>query len=224
MLAGVRIPVDAAATFVLDPLGRIALADPTLAGALRSYNEASAKIRQSWANTYLNAVTKVTFTRGALRVPVANYGPVGLMMSTELAYAQAGAIDTDLLAQRPFYGSDYTKPLLFIEDGSYFSSLATSMHLTGSQWGVMNESGSYPGQPWLWLYTLWYQLPGFSSSPNVDVIAVYLTGAATILLLSVPFLPGLRDIPRWIPLHRLVWRRWNHLDDHVPVPPDQPVE
>ena len=115
----------------------------------------------------------------------------------------------DLLAQHPFYGTDFTKPLLFLEDGSYFSTLAQADHLTGSQWGVMNETGSYPGQPWLWLYTLWYQLPGFRSSANVDLIAVYLTGLATILLLAVPFLPGLRDIPRWIPLHRLVWRTWN---------------
>ena len=37
-------------------------------------------------------------------------------------------------------------------------SKATAMGLTGSQWGVMNETGSYPGQPWLWLYTLWYQV------------------------------------------------------------------
>jgi len=42
----------------------------------------------------------------------------------------------------------------------------------------------------------------------VDMIAVYLTGLATILLLLIPFIPGLRDIPRWIPVHRLVWRRW----------------
>jgi hypothetical protein len=28
--------------------------------------------------------------------------------------------------------------------------------------GGMNETGSYPGQPWLWLYTLWYQVPQFS--------------------------------------------------------------
>jgi hypothetical protein len=40
------------------------------------------------------------------------------------------------------------------------------------------------------------------------MIAVYMTGLATILLLLVPFLPGLRDIPRLIPLHRLVWRTW----------------
>ena len=80
------------------------------------------------------------------------------------------------------------------------------MGLTGSQWGVMNETGSYPGQPWLWLYTLWYQVPGWTNSANIDMIAVYMTGLATILLLCVPFIPGLRDIPRWIPLHRLIWR------------------
>jgi len=26
----------------------------------------------------------------------------------------------------------------------------------------------------------------------------------------VPFIPGLRDVPRLIPLHRLVWRTWYH--------------
>ena len=59
----------------------------------------------------------------------------------------------------------------------------------------MNETGSYPGQPWLWLYTLWYQVPGFTNSANVDMIAIYLTGLATMLLLFIPFVPGLRDIP-----------------------------
>jgi hypothetical protein len=72
----------------------------------------------------------------------------------------------------------------------------------------MNEPGSYPGQPWLWLFTLWYQVPGFSTSANVDMIAIYLTGLATILLLLIPFIPGLRDIPRLIPVHRLIWRSW----------------
>ena len=74
---------------------------------------------------------------------------------------------------------------------------------------MTNETGSYPGQPWLWLYTLWYQVPGFDNSANVDLIAIYMTGACTILLLAIPFLPGLRDIPRLVPLHRLIWRAWN---------------
>jgi hypothetical protein len=37
-----------------------------------------------------------------------------------------------------------------------------------------------------------------------------MTGLATLLLLLIPFIPGLRDIPRWIPLHRLIWRDWNN--------------
>jgi hypothetical protein len=48
----------------------------------------------------------------------------------------------------------------------------------------------------------------------VDVWAVYLTGIGTLLLLFVPFIPGLGDIPRWIPLHRLIWRSWER-----PQPP-----
>ena len=106
------------------------------------------------------------------------------MMASELTLARSGALDTDLLAQQPFYGTNYTKPLLFIEDGAYFANEATALGLTGSQWGVMNETGSYPGQPWLWLYTLWYQVPGWTNSANIDMIAIYMTGLATILLLS----------------------------------------
>jgi hypothetical protein len=83
----------------------------------------------------------------------------------------------------------------------------------------MNETGSYPGQPWLWLYTLWYQVPGFSSSANIDLIAIYLTGLATLLLLAIPFLPGLRDIPRLIPVHRLIWRQWNDDPTSNKAPP-----
>jgi hypothetical protein len=93
------------------------------------------------------------------------------------------------------------------------------MGLTGEQWGVMNETGSYPGQPWLWLYTLWYQVPGWTNSANIDMIAIYMTGLATILLL-VPFIPGLRDIPRLIPVHRLIWRHQDTPapDSDVPAP------
>lgn len=72
---------------------------------------------------------------------------------------------------------------------------------------MTNETGSYPGQPWLWLYQMWYQIGPLGSAPNVDLIAIYLTLAATLLLMLVPFIPGVRDLPRWIPVHRLMWRR-----------------
>ena len=209
LLAGVRQPINAARVFVLSPLGKLAATDPAIARALARYDAAPAATQKRWAEAYLGVVTKVRFRSGVPSVPKAADGPVPIMVSGELTLARSGALDADLLAQQPFYGTNYTKPLLFLEDGNYFSSLATAQHLTGSQWGVMNETGSYPGQPWLWLYTLWYQVPGWRSSPNVDLIAVYMTGVATLLLLAVPFVPGLRDVPRLVPVHRLVWRSWN---------------
>jgi hypothetical protein len=205
-IAGVRQPIDPAKTFVLDPLATAAPTDPRLAAALRQYTAASADQQVKWAMSYGEAVKKVTFVNGSPVVPAADDGPVPVLMATELTLARSGGIDAALSAQQPFYGTDFTKPLLFLEDGQYYADQATSQNLTGDQWGVMNETGSYPGQPWLWLYQLWYHVPGWNNSANVDLIAIYMTGLATLLLLLVPFIPGLRDIPRWIPVHRLIWR------------------
>jgi hypothetical protein len=208
-IPGVTQPVNAAQDFVLGPLSRLATTDPALAAPLAAYKAASPAQRLKWANAYTNAVTKVKFVNGSPVVPAAADGPVPALMAGELALARSGALDADLINQQTFYGTNYTKPLLFIEDGQYFSNKAAALNITGEQWGVMNETGSYPGQPWLWLYTMWYYLPGFDNSANVDLIAVAMTGLATILLLAVPFIPGLRDVPRLIPIHRLIWRSWN---------------
>jgi hypothetical protein len=207
---GITQPVNAAQDFVIAPLRVLARTNPQAAASLAAYNAASPAQQLKWANAYAAAETKVTFSNGSPVVPKAGDGPVPAMMAAELTLARSGALDADLLAEQPFYGTNFTKPLLFIEDGQYFADQATAMNLTGSQWGVMNETGSFPGQPWLWLYTLWYQVPGWTNSANIDMIAIYMTGLATILLLLVPFTPGLRDIPRLIPVHRLIWRSWDH--------------
>jgi hypothetical protein len=207
-VTGVTQPINNAQDFVLQPLGKLTATNPRLAAAVTAYNAAPPAQQMAWVNAYLKAVPHVKFVGGVPVVPHAADGPVPAMLATELTMARSGALDADLLANRSFYGTNFTKPLLFMGDGSYFEDRATSMNLSGDQWGVMNETGSYPGQPWLWLYTMWYYVPGFSASANIDMIAVYLTGLATILLLLVPFIPGLRDIPRWIPVHRLIWRKW----------------
>jgi hypothetical protein len=48
--------------------------------------------------------------------------------------------------------------------------------------------------------------------PDGEEHAVYMTGLGTIVLLVVPFIPGQRDIPRLIPVYRLVWRSWYRCD------------
>ena len=71
---------------------------------------------------------------------------------------------------------------------------------------MMNETGSFPGQPWLWLYTMWYQVKPFSTSGNADSLVWGLMMVLTLGFVFIPFIPGLRSIPRWIPVYKLVWR------------------
>src|SRR5580700_9138095 len=96
--------------------------------------------------------------------------------------------------------------MLFMADGGVLATRAQAQHLLGTQWGMMNETGSYPGQVWLWLYTFWYQVQPFSSSANADLLVFLVMGVLSLGLILVPFIPGLRDIPRWLPLYMLIWR------------------
>jgi hypothetical protein len=207
-LAGVLRRIDPAEAFVVRPLTAFSVARPTLAAALTSYRSASHAQQVAWATNYATGLNKAHLVAGQPVLPPGHYGPVAIMLSDELTMARAGGLDASLVAGHPFYGSDLTEPLLFLEDGSYFGALAHAQHLQGDQWGVMNETGSYPGQPWLWLYQLWYHLPRFRTSTNVDLIALYLTGLATLLLALIPFIPGLRSLPRWLRVYRLIWRRY----------------
>ena len=31
-------------------------------------------------------------------------------------------------------------------------------------------------------------------------------GVLSLALILIPFIPGVRDIPRWIPIYKLIWR------------------
>ena len=203
---GVHVPVDTAQDFVLSPLSVAATSDPALRAALARYAAASATEQQAWTTAYTKGLDKVQFSGTEVILPQRDYGPVATMMTSLLSMARTGSLDADLLASPQFYGTDYTRPLLFIADGSYLADKAQAQHLQGDQWGMMNETGSFPGQAWLWLYTMWYQISPFNSSANADALIWALMMLLTLGLVLVPFIPGLRDIPRAVPLYRLIWR------------------
>ncbi len=217
--AGVSTPIDTAKDFVLGPLGLASAGDPALTSALQTYEHAGVSQQQSWTSAYSDALAKATASNGAVQVPSGSYGPVPRLMNSLLGVARTGGLDGLLLQTGHFYQTDYTRPLLFMGDGSYLPGLADAQHLTGDQWGLMNETGSYPGQTWLWLFTLWYQIPPFNAAANADLVVVILMVVLTGLLALVPFIPGLRDIPRWVPIHRLIWRRYYRRDVARAAPP-----
>jgi len=203
---GVSHPINTANDFVIDPLKSIPN-QPALTSAIAAYEAAPASAQAAWTTAYTNALNKATATAaGAVTVPAGKYGPVSTMMSSLLALAQSGGLDGALLTSNQFFQTDYTKPLLFMADGGLLAARAQTDHLLGEQWGMMNETGSYPGQVWLWLYTLWYQVKPFSTSNNADVLVMLVMLVLSTAFILIPKLPIVRDIPRWIPLYRLIWR------------------
>jgi hypothetical protein len=208
---GVTDPIDPGKAFVLDPLGTVS-GQPALTTALHRYEAGSVAQRSAWLASYGKALTKAAVVGGRLEVPVARDGPVATMMSALLAMARSGGLDAALVEHSSFYTTNYTDPILFLGDSAvaqpngYWNEIVTAQHLQGSQWGLMNETGSWPGQPWLWLYTMWYQIGPMSTSNNGDVEVIAIMTVCSLGLLLVPFIPGLRDIPRLVPVHRLIWK------------------
>lgn len=205
--AGVHVAVNAPLDFVLQPLSQATVGDQTLAAALTAFNGASAAQQGKWLDAYNQGLGNAKLVDNQVAVPSGDYGPVPVLMSRLLGLARTGGLDALLLTSDHFYQTDYSKPLLFLSDGGYFEGLAQAQDLTGSQWGMMNETGRYPGQAWLWLYTLWYQIPPFNTASNADLLVVVVMTVLSLGLLLVPFIPGLRDIPRWVPVHKLIWRQ-----------------
>jgi hypothetical protein len=201
--AGVHIPVDTAKDFVLDPLRSIP-GDARLRRALRRYQAAPPAQQKRWTAAFSKAAAHAT--SGVAAPQGGRFGPVAPMMSSLVDLARSGGLDGALLTSSQFYQTNYTRPLLFLSGGSYFESLATKQHLLGTQWGMMNETGSYPGQVWLWLYTFWYQIEPFKSSPNADALIWALMMVLSLGLVCIPFIPGLRSLPRHLGVHRLIWR------------------
>jgi hypothetical protein len=204
-LLGVQIPIDPAKAFVLAPLSVPAATDPGLATAVRVYERAPQAQQQSWAEAYAKAADQGNVHAQVLQSPD-RFGPVPSMMSALLVMARSGALDGALVSTNRFYQTNFTKSLLFLADGSYLESLAEQQHLLGEQWGMMNETGNYPGQAWLWLYTFWYQIPPFSTSDNADAQIWAIMAVLSLGLVCIPFIPGVRSIPRYVPLYRLIWR------------------
>ena len=212
--AGVRLPVSSA-DLVLGPLQN-ASDNAEVRSGLATWKAAPPEQQTKWATAYTDAIgtaaadgQPATGAGGEVaKVAAGDYGPVPALAAGMVTLARTGGLESELTSSGNFYGGDKTRSLLLLTDGAYLEDLARAQNLGGDQWGMMNEVGNAPGQPWMWLYTFWYQVPPFSTSDNADALVWGLMMILTLLLILLPFIPGLRSVPRKIPIHRLIWRNY----------------
>jgi len=217
-IVGVHQPVDPPQDFVILPLQTQQQPD-TIKAALDQWTKASADQQATWATNLDTALNDPAGANGdPAKVGAGDYGPVPTLAEGLYAMAKSGALDGVLPAPGQFFNTNNTKQILFMGDGSYLDDAATAFHLQGNTWGMVNETGNYPGQQWLIPFSFWYQLPIFNSedesgfaftlTENGDIFIMSIFGIMMLLLIFLPFIPGLRSIPRWIPIHRLVWKQY----------------
>ena len=201
---GVTIPVNPMNDFVLNPLAYSKAS--SVPPALAQWKIASSDQQSKWSANYASAIEKAG---DASKVsPSDSFGPVPALSAALLTLAQDGNLDGLLTTKDTPYPSDFTKPMHLLADGGYLDELGAAQHLHGDQWGMMNETGSYPGQSWLWLFSLWYQVEPFKSSANADAQIFFLLLLLNLGFIFMPKLPFINRLPRLIPIHRLIWRRY----------------
>jgi len=202
---GIGHPIDTAQDYVIGPLRSIP--DPQLQAQLSEYLHASRHLKVDGLESTEHTLASASVgPNQSVTIPPGEYENVDNIMRGLLRMAQSGGLDRYLLHGRGMFQTDSTKALLLIADGGVLGRRAARQHLVPHQWATMNETGSYPGLPELWPYTFWYEIEPFKSSRNVDLLVWLVMAALALALICVPLLPGVRSIPRLIPLHRLIWR------------------
>ena len=224
---GLTLPINTANGFVLAPVSQfVAPYNPVVAAAIRIYKAAGGDLapgapadkvasaqQATWLNNYAKALAQpsATFTPTSVTVSPGNYGPVPLIIRAELLIAHNGSLDGYFQGSDQQLSTNTTNGTMFFSDGSLWESIATAQGVAGDQWGVMNELWNFPGQVWLWLYAGMYQIPALnpSNNSNLDLdVGLLMILFGFLLPMFAPWIPGINRIPRWIPLYKIIYRKY----------------
>ncbi len=115
-------------------------------------------------------------------------------------YAQ-GRVLKDLLAQGAQAVGDPTQFHAVANDAPRYAG-----YLAGGTWGIMNEVGNWPGAWWLFPYTSWYQWGYGATGASGDLYVIIMTVLFALPFIFLPWIPGLRDIPKATRLYRVMWK------------------
>jgi hypothetical protein len=211
---GVGLPSE---TFVLGPAEDFApLLGSQVQSAVQTYRAASAEQQQSWAKAYdqaLDSITPKSEGAGAMEgTPSPDYaklgtlqgdfGPVPLLVQTDLTLAQEGHLDHYLLSQDP--GHSLHLQVIWLYDHPSLLNTATALGLTDDQWGMVKERGFSVGPWYLAIPAIVHiKLPGGEAGTGFTLWNLLF---ALLFLFVVPLVPGVRDLPRYLRLYRFMYR------------------
>ncbi len=153
----------------------------------------------------LKAVTDYTADPKPNAEPKNN--PAFAIVSSLAGMAKSGLYEA-ALRNNNGAGYETTYVTRFLADTGVPDDTATSLKMTTDQYGMIREeSGSIPPGAW-WLAPIGLlNHTVLANDDNGDRDAAIIIGAALLLLLAFPFIPGINRIPEKLGLYKLIWRK-----------------
>ena len=220
---GVIHPVNTERDFVLTPLTMAAHLRPGLTAALTRFRAASSAQQLVWENRYLAALHHARVQPGTVTVPAGSYGPMPVLMTALLHLGQSGMMAGALDRTTADYTFSSQNSLLFLQ-GEPLQTMAGRLQLLGTQFGIIHEEKvPYPGPWWMTIVTVIYQIPYIANSPAADALALGAGMILFLLLVFAPWLPVINRLPRYLGIHRLIWKQY-YQDHPGPSHPSVPDE
>ncbi len=217
---GILHPVNTKVDFVLKPLEMAAHLRPGLSAALARFRQAPASQQLRWENSYLASLNHAHVHHGTVIVPAGSYGPMPVLMTGLLHLGQSGMMTGALDRTKADYTFNSQNSLLFLQ-GEPLQTIAAHLQLLGTQFGIIHEERvPYPGPWWMTIVTVIYQIPYIANSPAGDALALGSGMILFLILVFAPWLPVINRLPRYLGVHRLIWKQY--YSDH-PDRGDNPV-
>lgn len=202
---------------VIDPLRSASWALTTIENnALNQYLAASTKQQQKWAMNYDKAIRQTVDmngmggnSMGITPVPTltkidqltGDFGPVPQIAQAILKIAKNGYLETYFQGISP--GNVYQYTNIWLYDQPYMLNTAIKNGLTDDQWGMIKERGFLVG-PWYLIVPAiaHVELPGGSNGLG---FIIWNGLIALFFVVLFPIVPGLRSIPKYLKLYKLVY-------------------
>ena len=213
------MPGTPAETFVVAPVRSYHhLLGTAVVQAVADYDRATRAQQTAWAANYHEALDGITpmasqSEMGAMAVVqspdytkidtlTGDFGPVPTIVKADLELAQGGYLEQYLGGISAGHALHLVNICLY--DHPAMLNDATANGLTDDQWGMVKERGFAVG-PWFLIIPalIHVKLPGGSSGTG---FALWNLLFALVLILALPLIPGLRDLPRRLRLYRLIYR------------------
>jgi len=179
--------------------------------ALSTYINASVTKRIDWAKNYDKAIQKTFPVSKSDYTPVpkisnismlkGNFGPIPVIADTILELAQKGYLETYFQGISPGNVFEYTN--IWLYDRPYMLNTAIKNGLTDDQWGMIKERGFAPGPWYLVIPAVFHvKFPDGSTGPG---FIFWNSLLALFVVVLFPLIPGLRNIPKYTGLYKLIY-------------------